>query len=63
MFMLSQFSASKAKEFLYETKKINISIRNIHRFFKEIRKVLYNYYLIQYNLDSFQKRMGIGIIQ
>ncbi len=56
--MLSEFIASKAKAFLYEIKKINISIRNIRRFFKEIRKVLYNYYLIQYNLDSFAEENG-----
>ena len=56
--MLSQFSASKAKEFLYETKKINISIKNIRHFFEEIRKVLYNYYLIQYNVDSFVEENG-----
>ena len=31
---------------LEKTKKLNISLRNIRRFFKEIRKIKYNYYLI-----------------
>ena len=51
--MLSQFSAIKSKQYLEETKKTNISIRNIRRFFKEIRKIIYEYYLIQYNVESF----------
>ena len=59
IFSLRQNSFYEAFKFLsfYECEQLfqcfNISIRNIRRFFKEIRKVLYNYYLIQYNVDTF----------
>ena len=54
-FMLSQFSAVKTKQYLEETKKLTISLRNILIFFIEIRKIIYKYYFIQYNFESFCK--------
>ena len=53
--MLSQFSAVKTKQYLEETKKLTISLRNILIFFIEIRKIIYKYYFIQYNFESFCK--------
>lgn len=47
---------------LEKTKKLNISLRNIRRFFKEIRKIKYNYYLIQYNVDQFGEENANDII-
>ena len=57
-FMLLEFSAVKTHQYLEETKKLNISLSNIRRFFKEIRRIIYNYYLIQYNVDQFGEENG-----
>ena len=45
-------------KYLSGTKNINISLRNIRRFYSEFRKTIYDYYHMQYEVEPFAEESG-----
>ncbi len=50
-------------KYLKETKHLILSEKNIRRFFRAARKIIYLYYLIEYETEEFfQQKMKMHII-
>ena len=52
-FINLKFNVKRAYNYLTENKHFNISEKNMGRFYREMRKVIYSYYLILYTAEEF----------
>lgn len=50
-FFECKFKAKKVSNYLRNAKKFIVSEKNVMKFYREIRKVIYQYYIIEYNKE------------
>ena len=53
-----KFNANEFLQYLPGIKQIKISLSNIRRFYTEVRKTIYDYYNLQYEVEPFAEENG-----